>query len=203
MLCRMINLCSGYATCLAVLFFGLSLQAVGAPSEAQKQEQFFQILHDHFAEWDTNHDGVLSADEIDALIVDPKITGNTAAVVAVLKDVQRNKKRWHIDSYTADALQTYSQKGDSSDSNVPRFGHMYYSFLEHINKPNRELFVDGPPSLSTCHQGRLGDCYFLAPLGAAVNRDGKAVANLIVPNTDGSYEVNFGFGHHMHVPPVN
>jgi hypothetical protein len=77
---------------------------------------------------------------------------------------------------------------------------MYFSFLEHINKPNRQLFADGPPSLETIHQGRLGDCYFLAPLGAAVSRDGKAVASLIVPNADGSYEVNFGFGHHIHVP---
>jgi hypothetical protein len=118
----------------------------------------------------------------------------------VLKDVQRNKKRWHIDSYTTDALQTNSQKDDSSDSSVPRYGRMYFSLLEHINKANRTLFVDGPPSLQTCHQGRLGDCYFLAPLGAAVNRNGKDVANLIVPNADGSYEVNFGFGHNVHVP---
>jgi|GEM_PF-1733043 len=51
------------------------------------------------------------------------------------------------------------------------------------------------PSLSDIRQGKYGDCYFLASLGALVQQDPEAVKNMIHDNGNGTYTVTF-----QHVP---
>ncbi len=171
-----------------------------AESAAQKQKDFFFILSQHFAEWDGDHDGVLSPEEIDVLISDPKISGKTAATVVALKEAVRNVKKWHLPPLNNDVLQQYARSAPGAQSDAPNFGQLYFGALKQIETVNHGLFSGGAPKLESFHQGRLGDCYFLAPLGAAVNRDGRLVQELIQQNADGSYEVNFKDGRSVHVP---
>jgi hypothetical protein len=74
--------------------------------------------------------------------------------------------------------------------NLPR---IYLECLRRItNAVHRELFVSGLPRLDTIHQGRLGNCFCLAPLGAMVNRDPQQVAAMFQPQADGTYRVTLG-----------
>lgn len=78
--------------------------------------------------------------------------------------------------------------------------HNYKSFLKHLQTAPRQLFTKEHPSLEGIAQGHLGDCYFIAGVGAAVHRDPEIVRRLIISRTDGSYEVRFRNGRHIHVP---
>ena len=51
--------------------------------------------------------------------------------------------------------------------------------------------TDGAPSLTDIHQGALGDCYFLASLGAVVAQSPSAIGNMFADNGDGTFTVRF------------
>jgi hypothetical protein len=52
------------------------------------------------------------------------------------------------------------------------------------------LFVDGASS-SDIKQGRVGDCYFLAAMGALADKNGTAVQTMFKDNMDGTWGVRF------------
>ncbi|HEY2761335.1 MAG TPA: C2 family cysteine protease [Pirellulales bacterium] len=190
-------------TALVALLFAVcpSARLFSAQGLAKKQSEFFDELSRHFAQWDTDHDGELSSAEIDSLIVNPKITGKDAAVAVVLKRIQ-NKDKWQLPSLTGQALQGFAQTAPGANSALPDFGMLYGLALRHVEKADRDLFGGIMPSLATLHQGRLGDCFFLAPLGALVNRNGQAIREMISVHADGSYEVKFGSGRSVTIPKL-
>ncbi len=57
------------------------------------------------------------------------------------------------------------------------------------------LFV-GAPAYSNEKQGMLGDCYFIAAIGALGVRNPDAVRNMFVDNGDGTYTVRFYGGNY-------
>lgn len=54
-----------------------------------------------------------------------------------------------------------------------------------------ELFGETGPQLSDIDQNRLGDCYFLAALGAIVAQDPDVISNMLRDNGDGTYTATF------------
>ncbi len=52
------------------------------------------------------------------------------------------------------------------------------------------LFV-GTPTRNDMRQGQLGDCYFIATLGALADRNPNAVKNMFVDNNDGTFTIRF------------
>jgi hypothetical protein len=59
-------------------------------AEGGRQTPFVKSILAHFSAWDTNHDGTLSTEEIDALLKDPNIHGEAAATVSALKLITRS-----------------------------------------------------------------------------------------------------------------
>ena len=53
-----------------------------------------------------------------------------------------------------------------------------------------QLFVDGP-ELEDIKQGKLGDCYLIAAMGAVAQRDPDIIRRMIRNNGDGTYTVTF------------
>ncbi len=53
---------------------------------------------------------------------------------------------------------------------------------------------NGAPSTANMKQGALGDCYFIAALGALADRNPTAVQNMFIDNGDGTFTVRFFFG---------
>lgn len=83
----------------------------------------------------------------------------------------------------------------------PNFAASYQSSLRRIRTSKRELFLDPTPDLDACRQGPLGDCFFVAVVGAFAHRDPEALKRLVQPTPDG-YRVVFGGGRAIDVAPL-
>ena len=55
---------------------------------------------------------------------------------------------------------------------------------------NGSLFVQGP-AYTDMHQGAVGDCYFIAALGALATSSPASIQNMFIDNSDGTFTVRF------------
>src|SRR5215218_3659621 len=172
------------------VFVLILVAAAGEPGLAQPKAakpSFAAAAKKCFPEWDKDKNGELSIAELDAVLTDPKVKGEAAAVAAVLRAAANPPKKGDqppvLNLHFLAAPQEAGKK--SLDS---RFA----AALDRVAKADRRLFVgDGPPRLDTVHQGGMGDCFALAPLGAAMNRDPKVVAKMMTQLPDGKVKVAF------------
>lgn len=171
---------------LVVLALFLCATAAGAADTPKPT--FTERVKDAFPKWDADKNGTLTREEIDRAVSDPDVKGADAAAVVALKRAVRNTKA-KLPALTKDAILELAA-GPAKDG--PNLNAMYASALERITSANRELFPKGVPTLETLHQGRLGDCFCLAPLGSMVCRDPKDVVQMIRKQKDGSYIVRLG-----------
>lgn len=169
------------------------------PGYAQtKQANFFTVIAGQFDKWDLNHDGIISKEETDDLVVNPSIKGNAAAALTALHSMQNNKKL-ELPAVTRQYLQ--GQVALDGKPGQPDFQRRYVNALNKIQKSTRQLFA-GAISLDTMHQGRLGDCYLIAPLGALVARDAGSIRKMFIEQSPSGYVVRFADGHTVNVPPL-
>ena len=70
------------------------------------------------------------------------------------------------------------------DPNAPRNQYRYVPI-------DGVLFRSSGPSLADIQQGSIGDCYFLASLGAVALTHPQAIRDMITDNGDGTYTVRF------------
>jgi hypothetical protein len=176
------------------LVAGLLLLAPAAHAEpAVRGAEFFEVVAARFAHWDANHDGRLSVVEVDRLVADPKIKGKEAAAVAALaRTVHGDKVKPPAGGLTREYL--------GADRPGHTFAKWFAAGVRHLATTDRTLFRPGDPSLHAFRQGPIGDCFVLAPLGAAVARDPAAVRRMIRDRPDGSYRVALGNGTVLDVP---
>lgn len=204
-------------------------QTLAQPTKSDARP-FSVIAKESFDAWDINRDGTLQPDEIDKLVVDPKIKGEQAAALAAMKLVVRSYKikppeltRDFVENHSKDpageALPSEMKpdpnkpepKVDGKPAPSPRpptsLERRYQAALRKIKSNAKpELFADGTPDIDHCHQGPLGDCFFVAGVGAYVHRDAQAVKKMIkeVPGEDGrvKYEVDFPAGQDVTIPAL-
>src|SRR5438067_1901432 len=72
--------------------------------------------------------------------------------------------------------------------------------LSKIHKGDRFLFDAGGPKLEHIHQGGMGDCFCVAPLGAFLHRDPQAVIRLFALGKNGKVHVTLGGGREIEIP---
>ncbi|MCW3094717.1 MAG: hypothetical protein JWL77_335 [Chthonomonadaceae bacterium] len=193
----------------ALLAAGLFLSApalraqreVSVPAlQAQKEAcgGFLDQLIAHFAQWDLDHNGELSVSELDAAVSDPQTTGESAAVIVALKRATHNKK-FTVSALTRENLRMLALAAPFADR--PNLPLMYVDARKKIEKTRRDLFVSGAPKLENIRQGKLGDCFCLAPLGAMLARNPQEVMDRFVRQPDNSYQFVFGTSPvHVTVP---
>lgn len=156
---------------------------------ATKPVGILQVVASSFAKWDRDGDQTLTIAEIDAVVADLQTRGAEAAAVAALKRATRST-RYKLTQLTLPQIELLVKEGPAADR--PDLAGMFKSGCERIEQAPRELFVSGKPRLDTIHQGRLGNCYCLAPLGAVLHTDPKRVSDMFAPQADGSFEVRLG-----------
>jgi len=148
--------------------------------------RFLEVVASNFATWDTNHDQILSKEELDAAIEDPANKGPAAAALAALR---RAGSITNVEPLT---LANICKLADDKDL---KLWAIYRQSLARINRvTHHELFASGLPRLSTIHQGRMGNCFTLAPLGAMVYRDPHEVASWFEVQSNGSVLVKLAAG---------
>jgi hypothetical protein len=182
----------------ALLCLLLAAPSFNLRAQVKPDDGFLQAVTAKFILWDTDYDQILSATELDAAIQDPGNTGRAAAALAVLK------RAWSSTNYTLPplTLANVRQLANSPPAtNHPNLLGMYRDCLKRVGGVTHryiitsgQLFATGWPKLEGIRQGRMGDCFCLAPLGAMVRRDPREVAALFEVEADGHVLVQFGGG---------
>lgn len=177
----------------ALLFLLLAFRAFADGENAKGQSNdFISVVTANFCAWDTDHDGTLSKQELAAAIKNPENKGAMAAALAALK---RGRVPGEL---------TTANLRHLPDKDKARLLSLYKQFLKRINgATNRDLYPSGAPQLTTIHQGRMGNCYCLAPLGAMLNRDPQDIANLFSVQPGGNVLVRFAGGPVLVTPPTD
>ncbi|MEJ0088493.1 MAG: C2 family cysteine protease [Limisphaerales bacterium] len=166
-----------------------------AEAKKRKEAELRQIVETSFPRWDRNHDGILSLEEINALIESPQVRGDEAAAVVILH--QRFAPKGEESGFQGLSLIQLMAFADDREA-VRSFSKQ----CNRIQSINHALFLAGDPNLQTFHQGGVGDCYLLSVVGAFVARDPQAMRNMIKLLPDGGYEIHFGSGKVVKVSPV-
>lgn len=135
---------------------------------------FVARVRTHFTAWDADRDGVLSADEIERAVHDPKVSGDAAAAAAALRRAVRGAGLRSL---------TTRQIADG------RYEPMYAAARERIRTANRELFASETPKVESLGQGRLGDCFLLATLGTLAANDPARLKKMFREFPGGKVEV--------------
>jgi hypothetical protein len=146
---------------------------------------FPQIMRVNFPKWDKDGDFQLSRSEVNNLVMRSDIRGRVAAAVATLHLYLRE----HPQQKTIPQSDVVPAADGKAGLNLDKVFDFYY---RHITHTKREVFAnDCVPSVKSISQGTIGDCFFLAAVGAAINRDPKSVQSIIKPFPNGSTEVSF------------
>jgi hypothetical protein len=179
------------AACACVLLLAVA-RATGGETTNQPAPAFLDVVAAHFAAWDTNHDRTLSTQELDAAIENPANQGPVAAALATLR------KAGLATNAPPLTLAGIRKLADDNDLKLRAF---YSQSLARIKRvTHRELFASGLPQLTTIHQGRMGNCFCLAPLGAMLYRDPREVASWFEVQSNGNILVKLAAGP-VSVPP--
>jgi len=198
---------TGYAAQAAAL---RPAGAGSAPAKtAPPPSSWAAVARARFAAWDRDGDGFVSRAEANALMLDPRITGDEAAAVAALhkavedlEELSNDELGDENDGLTRADLLAYEQgRGRTADN-------LYGHGRAKIKGQSRALFPNGAPTLAALRQGGLGDCYFLSALGSVIARDPQAVVRMIREVKQGAkvtgYTVTFpGRGSVTVAPPTD
>jgi len=160
--------------------------------EARELGEFFKTC---FAQWHHGGEGVLSLEEVNAVIANPQARGNEAAAAVLI--------RWTLNGAARDGGGGMSLEQLEELAADPRARRRFFQIRDHIWRVNRTvgrtLFVGRDPNFLSFHQGKMQDCYFLAVVGDLVCRDAQRVRSLISTGGTG-YRVGFPSGRVVSVP---
>ena len=177
-----------------MMMFGLGLCAADLPTLAE-------VVAPRFERWDLDRDGVLSGAELDRAVADPLNKGDEAAALAALKRAARST-RVKAPPLTLSYVRANTAAKPPADQ--PDLAKMFKEGRTILaSAASRQIFAEGAPRLETIHQGKLGNCFCLAPLGAMVHRDPAQVSRLFAQDADGAYRVTLGKRTIRILPPTD
>lgn len=186
------------------VFVVLSPSLALADSEKGSHTKFAEVVREYFPRWTGGSGGVLSKETVLRLIASPSVKGDEAAAVAAIHMMQRSKASAGV-AFTEEFLLAPHKRepGEQRHKHVPNPAGLFTSFRKHIDSTPHKLFATSTaPTIENMSQGDIGDCYFVAPLGAFVRRSPALVRRMIHGRDEGPFEVDFGDGLRVRVPPV-
>ena len=162
---------------------------VALPPVAQK---FFAAVRANFAQWDLNHDGRLTREEIEIDMQDARIKGEAAAALAALKigatKFDKLDETRDFSVADIDEMERTMREGRKLDAN---FIGYFNVGLRKLDETPRELFAQGQPHMTAMRQYFTSDCYFLSAVGAIAETNPTVLVKLITTEGAGTYVVRF------------
>ena len=174
-----------------------------AGANAANHHTFAEVVREHFAKWDLNHDGKLEAAELDELIKRPRIHGDEAAALATIKKRDRHAIAAKITDYAASEqeLEKGVEEGPVRELDTARgeskpfhFEPTYEKLCKQLAEVNRQLYAHDQPDFALLHQGGIGDCFFFSVVGNLAAHQPHRIQRMIEPEERGGYVVHFGDG---------
>lgn len=163
---------------------------LAAITDVQAASPFLSEVDAHFKVWDQDKDGTLSVVEIENGVASPQFKGPAAAAVASLRRAVRTKD-FKLPALTHEGIHKLAPK-PKERKDLPDLEAMFEHALHKIEGGKAELVDLSKLSLDVLEQGKLGDCFCLAPLGAMLHRDPKEVARLFSLSSEGFVNVTLG-----------
>ncbi len=158
----------------------------------EKEAEMSQFVARHFPRLDREGDDTLRIVDVNAAVEDHAVQGRDAAIVVVIRRHMLGKS----DERYLPRKQLLELANDQE------FQNSIEATNKHLEKIDHDLFLPEDPELSTFHQGRIGDCYLLATIAAVVHRNPQMIRTMIQPRENGGFEVDFGNGQRVKVPPL-
>lgn len=159
---------------------------------------FLTEVDTHFKAWDTDHDGSLSVVEIENSVASPQFKGPAAAAIASLRRIVHSPDH-KLPPLTQETLHKLVPRPKDSKG-LPELEDMFEEALQKIEAGKTHLVDLSRISLDSLEQGKLGDCFCLAPMGAMLHRDPQEVARLFTPDDAGFVNVTLGGSRTFRVP---
>ncbi len=223
----LIRSCRSTALVLSLACLVAATRGNRAASTDGRHSPFVEAVARNWAAWDTNGDGTLSADEIEHAVLNPAIRGDDAAAAAALEMVSRNTKKYTLPPLTRDYFAQYDGHATgakvtgeeaatatvdvdrSAPGSAPKWDLLFAASKHRIQtataaaaagtaKPSAPV---GSDLLLHMRQGPLGDCFFVAVVGSAVNRDPADLRPILKPVPGGKFDVAFANGASPFVLP--
>jgi hypothetical protein len=169
-----------------------------AIASAGTASTFLAEVDAHFKTWDADHDKVLSVAEIERGVASAEFKGAAAAAIASLRRAVRTKE-FKLPPLTLEAIRKLVPK-PKDRKDAPDLEVMFDSALKKITSGSSELVGPAKLGLECLEQGKLGDCFCLAPMGAMLNRNPADVATMFALANDGFVSVTLGGGRVFRVP---
>jgi Calpain family cysteine protease len=176
----------------------LVLLAAAACPQAHADSAFLDQVKEHFAAWDADHDGVLSIPEVEHGVAAPGFKGPAAAAIATLRRAAR-MKGGRAPVLTLENIQNLVP-WSTERKELPNLEAMYDSALKKIRASTPQLLEVSRLHLENLEQGRLGDCFCLAPLGTLLHSRPAEVVKMFSISANGSAIVRLGGGRSVEVP---
>ncbi|MGO8678662.1 MAG: hypothetical protein ACLQVX_22695 [Limisphaerales bacterium] len=191
-------------------------QTSAAEAEARGLADFFGAC---FEQWHHGEGGVLSLEEVNAVIENPQARGNEAAAAVLIRWTMDGRPRNSPVGMSLEQLldaRVQPREPEARDAaggmsldqlldlaQDARARRRFFQIRDHIwnvnRTVNRTLFLARDPNFLSFHQGKMQDCFFLAVVGAMVCRDAKQVRAMISASDTG-YRVDFPSGRSVLVP---
>jgi hypothetical protein len=185
----------------APVSFGLVIILALAQTSAPAPSKLADVVHEHFAAWDLNHNGRIEAHEIDVLMSRRSIRGEAAAALAVLKLRERHvpaaaRPGFTLSAHDVDDLDGLTDKAVAIDpaKGPPKPFHAearYKSCLKMLQTLEPRLYAGSGPDFSAMKQGPIGDCYFFCLTGFLAVKHPKKIRDMIQSAPNGNYVVKF------------
>ena len=162
--------------------------------------RFAQVVQDHFAAWDLNHDGRLESQEIDQLMNRHGIRGEAAAALAAIKRCERAAPIAERTHFSIEVGQLTGASGlEPSAAGDPAHGsrrpfNFEAQFRRHVKVLRTlvpRLFAGTRPDFHAMRQGPIGDCYFFSLTGYLAARRPQKIVRMIEPEPHGTFRVRF------------
>lgn len=159
---------------------------------------FLDAVAGRFSAWDADHDGVLSIPEIEHAVASPEFKGPEAAALASLRRAVRTRD-YKLPPLTLESIRKLVPWTEGRKDR-PNLEGMYASALKRIQASSPLLLDASKLHLESLEQGKLGDCFCLAPLGALLHSRPAEVLKMFSFSKDGEATVTLGGGRAVKVP---
>jgi hypothetical protein len=176
-----------------VIALALSLLFVSSGfAQSTVQSPFLDQFKADIAILDVDKNGELTLAEIEAALANPSVKGKSAAMVVAIRPILASKTA--PKSLKIEEIEKCIPYQKNAKPAMPNYEATYRTALKRIETTKRDLFVSQKPSIDNLHQGRMGDCYLIATMGAFLYRHPDQFIAMFKKQGEDKAEVTFGNG---------
>ncbi len=168
--------------CQVTLLLGMG-QAIASQSN---QARFTKATTSGFPRWDKDGDGFIVLRESTWAIADKVNRGDEAAAIATLHEILRGTA-WRINAIGLDQVREPGRR----PLEIPSWEGIFGRLAETVNAKKGNLFGPGAPKIDGIRQGREGDCYLIASVGAMAESHPDRMRALFKEKPNNRFEIQF------------